>query len=275
MDIALQLWPVKEQITTTPQACLSKISDTGIKHLEGFDVLQLQALQSLLRSEDLSVKSCFLYWLHITENHALHERIKHPWEPKFWGIEHEIEIAHQLGLDTLVMGYWLPEERQSLDDYKRLADQLNIAGEKCASANISLLYHNHNFEFSTLESEIPYHVLIERTDEAFVGFEFDAFWAQVAGHDPVETMEMLGSRLKQLHLKSAKILNTPSYDDQIFDLTHMVTLDKGDVDTASIIKQAIRMGLDRYIIDQDYLHDTYQDIQTNYHYIKQLLTAQP
>ena len=40
-----------------------------------------------------------------------------------------------------------PEERKTFDDYKRLAELFNKAGEQTQKAGIQYCYHNHNFEF--------------------------------------------------------------------------------------------------------------------------------
>ncbi len=65
-----------------------------------------------------------------------------------------IEDAKEVGLKYMICAWLSPEERGTLDHYKKVADDLNVAGEKCKKAGIQLCYHNHNFEFIAQEREI-------------------------------------------------------------------------------------------------------------------------
>ena len=75
------------------------------------------------------------------------------------GWEKAIEDAKRMGHRYMTLAYLEPEERKNLDRYKRLAEWLNMAGQQCQAAGIQLCYHNHDFEFQSLEGEIPYDIL--------------------------------------------------------------------------------------------------------------------
>src|ERR1700687_723431 len=66
-------------------------------------------------------------------------------------LQEEIEAAQAIGHQCLVCGYLPAEERRSLDDYKRLVELLNRAGERLKKVGIQFAYHNHDFEFAALE----------------------------------------------------------------------------------------------------------------------------
>lgn len=82
-----------------------------------------------------------------------------------------------------------------------LTEKLNQAGEKLEKAGLKLLYHNHNCEFVKMDNgQRAYDCLKERTDEKYVNFEFDSYWAQDAGANPAEEMRQLGKRMKLYHI---------------------------------------------------------------------------
>ena len=82
-----------------------------------------------------------------------------------------------------------------------LAERLNKAGAKLKEAGISLLYHNHNVELlRTASGRRAYDILIEETDPALVGFEFDSYWFTDGGADAAAWMRKLGSRMKLWHV---------------------------------------------------------------------------
>ncbi len=76
------------------------------------------------------------------------------------------------------------DERKGLDHYKYVADQLNIAGERCKKSGIQLCYHNHNFEFVKQNDTYPYDILLA-ADKNLVKMEMDIYWIKKAGQDPV------------------------------------------------------------------------------------------
>ena len=89
----------------------------------------------------------------------------------------------------------------SSEEVKKLAEQLNQAGETLEKAGLRLLYHNHNCEFGKMDSgQRAYDCLKQMTDEKYVNFEFDSYWAQDAGANPAEEMRKLGKRMKLYHI---------------------------------------------------------------------------
>ena len=106
-----------------------------------------------------------------------------------------IEAAQVLGHTYLVCPFLAPERRQSIDDYRRLAEVFNRAGARCQEAGIRFAYHNHCFEFGEMDGHLPYDVLLEATDPDLVQMELDLFWIAVAGFDPVDYFRALSGAL--------------------------------------------------------------------------------
>ena len=83
-----------------------------------------------------------------------------------------------------------------------LASILTTLGKKCAEAGISLLYHNHDFEFMpNANGEIIMDYLLENTDPAYVNFQLDLFWITKAKADPFTYFEKYPGRFKSFHVK--------------------------------------------------------------------------
>lgn len=82
-----------------------------------------------------------------------------------------------------------------------LAKRLNAAGKALAAQGVSLLYHNHNCELRRVSStQCAYDILLNETDPAFVGFEFDSYWFTEGGADAKAWMQRLGRRMKLWHI---------------------------------------------------------------------------
>ncbi len=86
-------------------------------------------------------------------------------------------------------------------EVSRLAERLNRAGETLKRAGITLLYHNHNAELLQVGSgRKAYDILINETDPALLGFEFDSYWFADGGADAAGWMKKLGDRVKMWHV---------------------------------------------------------------------------
>lgn len=81
---------------------------------------------------------------------------------------------------------WLPEDdRRTVDDYKRVADEFNRRGAEAKRAGIRFAYHNHDSEFAPVDGQVPYDLLLAGTEPALVAFELDLMWITKGGRDPL------------------------------------------------------------------------------------------
>ena len=96
------------------------------------------------------------------------------------------EAAGIIGHRYVVVPWLPPESRGTLDDYRRLAEEFNRLGEESKRSGVRVAYHNPDFEFSALEGQLPYDVLLAGTDPASVAFELDLMWITKGGQDPLD-----------------------------------------------------------------------------------------
>ena len=111
--------------------------------------------------------------------------------------------AAEVGHGYLVLSAPPLEVRDSvgLDDWKRLADTLNHAAESSRRSSIQLGYHNHHYEFATVEGRRPYDVLLERCDPSLVVMQVDLCWMTLAGVDVRQYLKQLRGRVPMVHVK--------------------------------------------------------------------------
>jgi sugar phosphate isomerase/epimerase len=96
---------------------------------------------------------------------------------------------------------WLAQEWRTLDGIHMLAPQLNAIGQRCREADIQFGYHNHDFEFTSVEGRTLLDHLLAITDPQLVKMEVDVYWAAYAGHDPLALLNRLGERVALIHFK--------------------------------------------------------------------------
>lgn len=110
-----------------------------------------------------------------------------------------LDFAGQLGLSYLVSNHG-PNDFKSVDQIRRICDEYNQAAAVAARHGLGLAYHNHWWEFQTVEGRLAFDVMLEHLDSA-VGFEIDTYWVKTAGHDPAALVQRLGDRAPLLHIK--------------------------------------------------------------------------
>jgi len=261
--IGLQLWTVRDQLEENPRATLEAIKKQGYHQVELMDTEQIKDLMPLIKDAGLEVKSSFMNWTLLTGRWDLKEEAI-----PAYTFSQMVEDCNKAGLTEIVFGYMMPEERSTLDQYKKISDRLNKAGEECKAAGMQLSYHNHSFEFLPMGGSTGYDVLMERLDHEAVKFELDVFWASLGGVEPVGLMKKLGNRTQLLHLKD-KLGSVPViYDEGNVPENAFLPLGKGAVDLPGILELANEYDVRYCMVEQDQSPDPIQDIGVSVSYLE-------
>ncbi len=269
-DMGLQLYTVRNQMAQDPQETLKAIHEAGYKQVEGGDVRAYAELLPKLRNAGLTSQSSFFPNAFITERWDLIEASGGEKPPASYTTDSIIEDAVKNDLKYLVFGYLRPEERQTLDDFKRVAEKLNQMGEQCTQADIHLCYHNHSFEFKPISGTVPYELLIRELDPRLVHFELDVFWASVGGYEPVPLMERLDGRIKLLHLKNKKKGTKVNYDERKVSKKAFQELNDGVLNIANILQTAEKVGVEQCFVEQDQSPDPMASIRQSMNYLQEI-----
>ena len=131
----------------------------------------------------------------------------------------------------------------------QLAEDLNEAGKRLLEDGIYLLYHNHNCELRKVSKDkTAYDLIIEKTNPAYVNFEFDSYWFAEAGADPLLWMKRLGDRLKLYHIndRGTRIEGasmTPILNSDSMELGY------GNMNLTAMVEQVLSVGVDAVILE--------------------------
>lgn len=130
-----------------------------------------------------------------------------------------------------------------------LVKRLNAAGEKLAGEGVSLLYHNHNIEFSRLpDGRTAWDVLLSETKPEFVNFEFDSYWPTEAGANALFLMQDLGSRMKLWHINDRGFRASGAQMTPIMK-SDSLELGTGNMPLEALADQAKKAGIDAVILE--------------------------
>ncbi|MBL0357097.1 MAG: sugar phosphate isomerase/epimerase [Chitinophagaceae bacterium] len=155
-----------------------------------------------------------------------------------------IDAAKELGHKYIVIPWFPEEQRNSLDDYKVIAERINKAALLCKKNNIKMAYHNHDFEFKQWEGDVTgYDILMKECDQSLVDFELDLFWVVFAGNDPIELFKKHPGRFKMWHVKDMDKTRPMNQTE----------VGSGTVNFKSIFAKATLSGLEYFYVEQENL----------------------
>jgi sugar phosphate isomerase/epimerase len=107
-----------------------------------------------------------------------------------------------IGVEYVVVPY-LPEEyRHNTPGYPVVIKEMKRIGKVMRENGLTLLYHNHDFEFVTLPNgTFGFDDIYTQIPEELLCVEPDTCWIEVAGQKAAEYIRKYGSRCRVVHLK--------------------------------------------------------------------------
>lgn len=151
-------------------------------------------------------------------------------------LEGVIERASLFGYD-LVGVPWLSPEHRTEAGYRAIAARLAPIREKLAESGLTLMWHNHEFEFHPLPNgEMPEDLLLSSGASA----ELDVYWAWHADLCPHDLMIKYSGRIPILHIK-----------DMRKEEKHFAEVGTGVLDLPLYVREAAGHGVRYLIVEQD------------------------
>jgi len=222
----IQLYTLRDIIGDDPKGVLKQLSEFGYNQIESYDgpmgIYWGMGHKGFKEYMDQLGMTLISSHANVTED-----------------FERKVDEAAEIGVEYLINPYVGPQE--TLDDFKRIADQFNKHGEIANRAGISFAYHNHAYSFELLEGEYPQDIMMQGTDPDLVDFQMDIYWVVAAGEDPSEWIEKYPNRFVLSHVKDLKNGDNPE----------SVVLGNGTIDFAPILKIAKENGMKYFIVEQE------------------------
>ena len=151
-----------------------------------------------------------------------------------------------------VMCAWIPHQNNVLtfENAKKAVEDFNKAGKILKENGLTFCYHAHGYEFQPYEDGTLLDYMIKNTNPEDVSFQMDIFWIQFGGGDPVALLKKYGSRWKMMHLKDMR-KGTKKDLTGLTSVDNDVTLGTGELDLPAIFKEAKKVGIKHYFIEDE------------------------
>ena len=106
-----------------------------------------------------------------------------------------------VGCKFVVVPYLVPEDRPGTEGFADVIKNVKMLGEVAKKLGITLLYHNHDFEFIKLDGKYALDILYEEVPADLLQTELDTCWVNIGGEVPAEYIKKYSGRTPVVHLK--------------------------------------------------------------------------
>ncbi|WEK70140.1 MAG: sugar phosphate isomerase/epimerase [Candidatus Chryseobacterium colombiense] len=170
-----------------------------------------------------------------------------------------LDDLNTIGSEFAVCSY-LPEAERTLENYQKLPETLEKAGQITKQNGIQLAYHNHDFEFLKKDEQHTfYDFILENTSSDLVKMELDLYWISKAGLDPLFYFEKYPKRFPLWHVKDMKA-----------ETKDFAEIGNGTIDFKRIFEAKEKAGLKYWFLEQDSSDkDIFESIKISKKYISE------
>lgn len=224
--IGLQLYTVRAALAKDIEGTIAAVAKAGVTELEFFDMhgRTVAWWRDLMRAHGLTAPA----------THAALPATDDGWGKLF-------ERAHGMGHQLVIVPWVGNDYRGSRTAWQRLADRLNAGGRLAQAAGLQFGYHNHDFEFASVDGTTGFDILAEASDPSLVKLELDLYWAVKGGDDPLRIIRRWPGRVVACHVKDAG----PPPERVMRDVG------AGTIDFRRILDEGRAAGLRHWFIEHD------------------------
>ena len=245
--VAAQMYTVREFAQTPEQyaAALHKVRRMGYTAVEtGGCPASPEQLKAMLDAEGL--KLC--------GTHTGFERLQNDLDAVI--AEHRLWQCPNVGIPSMPGQYREGGE----EAFRRFAREAAEIGKRLKEAGLSLMYHNHSFEFVRFGKLTGLDVILQESDPRYLNAEVDVYWVQHGGGDPAAWVRKVTGRMPVVHLKDMVIHN----HSQIY-----AEIGEGNINWDSVLQACRDIGVQYYVVEQDQsLRNPFESLDISYRFLK-------
>ncbi len=226
LEFGVQLYSFRDEMAEDALGTLEQIASIGLKKIES--ARSNKGLYYGLAPKVMK-DACDALGMKLTSGHVA-------LDDKF---EKTMEEAVTSGQEYVICSS-MPSKGQTVDNYKKVAEEFNKAGEACKKLGLKFGYHNHEYEFESENGKVLYDVLMDNTQADLVHMELDLGWVVVGGKDPLDYFEKYPGRFPLWHLKDMNMTKKESTE-----------FGKGALDIAVMMANQEASGVKHIFIEQE------------------------
>lgn len=195
---AYQLYSAREDASGDLEGVLEQLARMGYEGVEfaGFFEKSAKEVKKLLKHAQLKAVSSHVPLQQIRDD-----------------MQSVLDYHEELDCGCIAVPYLAEDDRPGAPGFARVLETLYTFGRQCKKRGISLLYHNHDFEFAPLSGMAALDFLYAALPASVLKTELDTCWIRYAGQDPAAYIRRYADRCPVVHLKDyvGDHCDTPPY----------------------------------------------------------------
>ena len=186
LPVALQLYSVRDDASKNLKDVLKQVKEMGYDGVEfaglyGHSANDVRAMLDEIGLVGISA--------HVAPAELLTD------------IEGKISDYATVGCKYIAVPYLGENDRPGAANWPAIADAIRKISAVAKTKGITILYHNHDFEFVKKDGEYLLDLMYEELPADILQTELDTCWVNVGGEDPVKYILKYTGRAPVVHLK--------------------------------------------------------------------------
>ncbi len=244
--VAYQLYSAREDVERDLDAVLGSLAAMGYDGVEfaGFFGKSAEEVKALLDKHGLKAISSHVPLAQI--------------EADMFGV---ISYHKAIGCEYIAVPYLDEATRPGAEGFSRTIATIYRFARLVKEAGLTLLYHNHDFEFVSLSGQYGLDFLYDAVPACLLQTEIDVCWVKYAGEDPAAYIRKYAGRCPVVHLKDyvgrkggatpyalIGIDENEKKDTQSFEFR---PVGYGCQDVEAVLNAGIESGAKWFVVEQD------------------------
>ena len=185
LPVAVQLYTVRESMSEDMRGTLEKVKSLGYEGVEfaGLFGKTGEEVKAMCEEIGLIPLSAHVPYVDMVEDISI------------------LETYKTIGCKYVVVPYLKEEHRPGTEAFAEVIENIKKIGAAANALGMTLLYHNHDFEFIKLGGKYALDVLYEEVSADLLQTELDTCWVNVGGENPADFITKYTRRAPVVHLK--------------------------------------------------------------------------
>ncbi len=251
LPVALQLYTVRSEMEKGVPQTLAAVKEIGYDYVEPAGLFGLTGEQFRAELDKAGLKAICA---HVPFAEILKDE------------QGVIDTYKTIGCSYIAVPYLADGQRPGNEGFDKILESIDKFGALCHANGLTLLYHNHDFEFTKLENgEYGLDFMYSNTKPENLQTELDTCWVNIGGENPADYIRKYANRCPVVHLKDFigsksqnmyALIGTDSAKMEDSTAFEFRPVGQGKQDFPAILKASVESGANYVVVEQDNTYDT-------------------
>ena len=204
LPVAVQVYSVRDDAKADLRGTLQKIKDMGYDGVEFAGLYDYDPADIKKMCEDIGL-------VPLSAHVPYRDMVAAP--------EAVLSQYVTIGCKYVVVPYLVEEDRPGNEGFADVIKNVKMLGEVAKKLGLTLLYHNHDFEFLKIDGKYALEILYDEVPADLLQTELDVCWVNVGGEVPADYIRKYTGRAPVVHLKDF-------YGEKSDDMYELIGIDK-------------------------------------------------